>query len=263
MPRSSSGGAFFLSTPYHGLVKNLALAAFRFDRHFAVDGDHIRFFTDRGAVSAARDQRVRGRGDRSPWPLLAALGQHGRLVQEDMSAASDARHSGIGRRDDEERGVEPPEVPRIRRALRRGLRRRLTKRRPHAGDRTLGRRGGGGVRLERPLPEEEAVVPRQSAVPSRFRPLSRRRRGTHRRRSSTRSHASPTGVSRAGYFVGFDYVFLGTAASTWLARLQARPLRSASRAVRRARRPRRREHVGGRGPLSAEIDGPSAPCRSG
>lgn len=41
------GGALVLSTPYHGLLKNLAIAALRFESHFAVDGDHIRFFTDR------------------------------------------------------------------------------------------------------------------------------------------------------------------------------------------------------------------------
>ena len=41
------GGALALSTPYHGLVKNVAVAAFRFDSHFAVDGEHVRFFTDR------------------------------------------------------------------------------------------------------------------------------------------------------------------------------------------------------------------------
>jgi 2-polyprenyl-3-methyl-5-hydroxy-6-metoxy-1,4-benzoquinol methylase len=41
-----TGGAFVLSTPYHGLVKNLALAAVAFERHFAVEGDHVRFFTD-------------------------------------------------------------------------------------------------------------------------------------------------------------------------------------------------------------------------
>jgi len=40
------GGRVLLSTPYHGLAKNLVLAAFRFDRHFAVEGDHIRFFSD-------------------------------------------------------------------------------------------------------------------------------------------------------------------------------------------------------------------------
>jgi 2-polyprenyl-3-methyl-5-hydroxy-6-metoxy-1,4-benzoquinol methylase len=42
-----TGGALALSTPYHGLVKNLVIAALGFDRHFAVDGDHVRFFTDR------------------------------------------------------------------------------------------------------------------------------------------------------------------------------------------------------------------------
>lgn len=41
------GGALALSTPYHGLLKNLGIAAFRFENHFAVDGEHIRFFTDR------------------------------------------------------------------------------------------------------------------------------------------------------------------------------------------------------------------------
>lgn len=41
------GGHLALTTPYHGLIKNLALAALAFDRHFAVEGDHIRFFSDR------------------------------------------------------------------------------------------------------------------------------------------------------------------------------------------------------------------------
>jgi SAM-dependent methyltransferase len=40
------GGIFVLTTPYHGLVKNLALVLRGFDRHFAVEGDHIRFFSD-------------------------------------------------------------------------------------------------------------------------------------------------------------------------------------------------------------------------
>jgi 2-polyprenyl-3-methyl-5-hydroxy-6-metoxy-1,4-benzoquinol methylase len=42
------GGHLALTTPYHGLVKNLAIALLAFDRHFAVEGDHIRFFTDQG-----------------------------------------------------------------------------------------------------------------------------------------------------------------------------------------------------------------------
>lgn len=41
------GGYFALTTPYHGLVKNLALAVSGFERHFDVTGGHIRFFTDR------------------------------------------------------------------------------------------------------------------------------------------------------------------------------------------------------------------------
>ena len=41
------GGWLALTTPYHGLLKNLALALVSFDRHFAVEGDHIRFFSDR------------------------------------------------------------------------------------------------------------------------------------------------------------------------------------------------------------------------
>jgi 2-polyprenyl-3-methyl-5-hydroxy-6-metoxy-1,4-benzoquinol methylase len=43
----SPGGHFALSTPYHGLLKNLVLVLSRFDRHFDVEGDHVRFFSDR------------------------------------------------------------------------------------------------------------------------------------------------------------------------------------------------------------------------
>jgi 2-polyprenyl-3-methyl-5-hydroxy-6-metoxy-1,4-benzoquinol methylase len=41
------GGHLAVTTPYHGLLKNLAVALLAFERHFAVEGDHIRFFTDR------------------------------------------------------------------------------------------------------------------------------------------------------------------------------------------------------------------------
>jgi 2-polyprenyl-3-methyl-5-hydroxy-6-metoxy-1,4-benzoquinol methylase len=40
------GGRLVLTTPYHGRAKNIALALSSFDKHFAVDGDHIRFYTD-------------------------------------------------------------------------------------------------------------------------------------------------------------------------------------------------------------------------
>jgi 2-polyprenyl-3-methyl-5-hydroxy-6-metoxy-1,4-benzoquinol methylase len=42
-----TGGSFVLSTPYHGLIKNLALSLLAFDSHFDVDGPHIRFFSDK------------------------------------------------------------------------------------------------------------------------------------------------------------------------------------------------------------------------
>jgi len=40
------GGHLALTTPYHGLLKNLVVTALAFDRHFAVEGDHVRFFSD-------------------------------------------------------------------------------------------------------------------------------------------------------------------------------------------------------------------------
>jgi 2-polyprenyl-3-methyl-5-hydroxy-6-metoxy-1,4-benzoquinol methylase len=40
------GGHIALSTPYHGVLKNIVVSLVAFDRHFAAEGDHIRFFTD-------------------------------------------------------------------------------------------------------------------------------------------------------------------------------------------------------------------------
>lgn len=42
-----SGGHLALTTPYHGILKNVAIALLGFERHFDVRGAHIRFFTDR------------------------------------------------------------------------------------------------------------------------------------------------------------------------------------------------------------------------
>lgn len=39
------GGEFLLTVPYHGLIKNLLIAIFAFDRHFDPAGPHIRFFS--------------------------------------------------------------------------------------------------------------------------------------------------------------------------------------------------------------------------
>ena len=41
------GGFFFITTPFHGYVKNFILALIGFDKHFDVTGPHIRFFSDR------------------------------------------------------------------------------------------------------------------------------------------------------------------------------------------------------------------------
>jgi 2-polyprenyl-3-methyl-5-hydroxy-6-metoxy-1,4-benzoquinol methylase len=67
-------GLLVLSTPYHGPAKNLMLAALRFDRHFAVEGDHIRFFSDvslrrLAAETGFRVDRIRHLG--RIWPLWA------------------------------------------------------------------------------------------------------------------------------------------------------------------------------------------------
>jgi 2-polyprenyl-3-methyl-5-hydroxy-6-metoxy-1,4-benzoquinol methylase len=48
------GGHLALSTPYHGVFKNIVLSLVAFDRHFAPEGDHIRFFTD-GALKRLLD----------------------------------------------------------------------------------------------------------------------------------------------------------------------------------------------------------------
>ena len=68
------GGGLAVSTPYHGLAKALAVAAFRFDEHFAVEGDHIRFFSDRALERLAAEtgfevERIHHLGRR--WPLWA------------------------------------------------------------------------------------------------------------------------------------------------------------------------------------------------
>jgi 2-polyprenyl-6-hydroxyphenyl methylase/3-demethylubiquinone-9 3-methyltransferase len=51
------GGHIALSTPFHGVSKNVVVSLVAFDRHFAPEGDHIRFFTDR-----ALERLLRSRG---------------------------------------------------------------------------------------------------------------------------------------------------------------------------------------------------------
>lgn len=38
-------GILGITTPYHGLIKNILITLFRFDKHFDPCGPHIRFFT--------------------------------------------------------------------------------------------------------------------------------------------------------------------------------------------------------------------------
>ena len=65
-------GLFILTTPHHGLLKNLAITFLRFERHFDVSGPHIRFFTRRSltaCVAWAGFETLSWRGIGRLWPL--------------------------------------------------------------------------------------------------------------------------------------------------------------------------------------------------
>jgi len=49
------GAHLALTTPYHGTLKNVALATLAFDDHFRVEGDHIRFFSDKALERLLRE----------------------------------------------------------------------------------------------------------------------------------------------------------------------------------------------------------------
>ena len=77
----ATGGRLALTTPYHGRAKNVVLALTSFDRHFAVDGDHIRFFTDaalRRSLERAGFVVDRIRHFGRFWPLWAGVYVSGR-----------------------------------------------------------------------------------------------------------------------------------------------------------------------------------------
>jgi 2-polyprenyl-6-hydroxyphenyl methylase/3-demethylubiquinone-9 3-methyltransferase len=66
------GGKFVLTTPYHGLVKNLIVRVLAFERHYDPCGSHIRFFTRRSLKLCLEKagftvERLGGR------PLLAGM----------------------------------------------------------------------------------------------------------------------------------------------------------------------------------------------
>lgn len=70
------GGRLLLTTPYHGLMKNVAVAAFAFERHFHIYGGHIRFFS-RKSIAVALDAggfdvlSVKGIG--RSWPFFKTM----------------------------------------------------------------------------------------------------------------------------------------------------------------------------------------------
>jgi SAM-dependent methyltransferase len=49
------GGRLLVTVPYHGLLKNVAIALTRFDAHFDVQGQHLRFFTRASLTTLLRD----------------------------------------------------------------------------------------------------------------------------------------------------------------------------------------------------------------
>jgi len=49
------GGRLLVTVPYHGRAKNLAIAAARFETHFDVQGQHLRFFTRASLRALLRD----------------------------------------------------------------------------------------------------------------------------------------------------------------------------------------------------------------
>ena len=49
------GGRLLVTVPYHGRAKNLVIAAARFETHFDVQGQHLRFFTRASLSALLRD----------------------------------------------------------------------------------------------------------------------------------------------------------------------------------------------------------------
>lgn len=70
------GGLLVLTTPYHGLAKNLAIAVAGFDRHFDPVGPHIRFFTIPSMYRLLAETGFKSpawRGIGRFWPLYKSM----------------------------------------------------------------------------------------------------------------------------------------------------------------------------------------------
>ena len=66
------GGAFVLTTPYHGLIKNVVLDAVNYAKHYDPLGQHIRFFNKNSLGMCLRKWGFEARvwtGYGRPWPF--------------------------------------------------------------------------------------------------------------------------------------------------------------------------------------------------
>lgn len=66
------GGAYVLTTPYHGLIKNIAIDLFGYANHYDPLGQHIRFFDRKGLETCLRKfgfEPVLWTGYGRPWPM--------------------------------------------------------------------------------------------------------------------------------------------------------------------------------------------------
>ncbi len=81
----SDRGLLILTTPHHGLLKNLAIALTNFERHFDVTGPHIRFFTRRSlfaCLARAGFEPIQWRGIGRFWPLSKSFFVVARKVRQ-------------------------------------------------------------------------------------------------------------------------------------------------------------------------------------
>lgn len=66
------GGLFILTTPYHGLIKNISIDLLHYAGHYDPMGQHIRFFDTKGmkrCLSAFAFEPVHWWGYGRPWPF--------------------------------------------------------------------------------------------------------------------------------------------------------------------------------------------------
>jgi ubiquinone/menaquinone biosynthesis C-methylase UbiE len=94
------GGTLVVTTPYHGLIKNLTVAAFNFAKHYDPIGQHIRFFDK---TSLGQCLRYSGfaplvwTGYGRPWPFWKSFFVVSRKIAEPSERSemtSQLRHAG-------------------------------------------------------------------------------------------------------------------------------------------------------------------------